>query len=68
MPDMTTEDPAGDDAARCSARGCRRAASVELRWRNPALHDRDRVKIWLACAEHEQHLSEFLARRGFLLG
>ncbi|HSY16328.1 MAG TPA: hypothetical protein VK816_10095 [Jatrophihabitantaceae bacterium] len=56
-----------DDAPRCSARGCRNAATVELGWRNPSLHDGSRVKIWMACADHADHLAEFLSRRGFLL-
>lgn len=50
---------------RCSARGCRRAATVALRWNNPKLHDEARRKVWLACAEHEPTLREFLALRGF---
>ena len=33
----------------------------------PALHDATRVKHWLACDEHADHLADFLARRGFLL-
>jgi hypothetical protein len=52
---------------RCSARGCRAAARVELHWRNPRLHDEARVKTWLACDEHTEHLADFLAVRGFLL-
>jgi len=55
------------DAPRCSAKGCREAATVDLCWRNPALHDAARTKHWLACAEHVDHLADFLARRGFLL-
>ena len=64
----TAIDEASADAPRCSSRGCRAAATRDLRWRNPALHDESRVKHWLACDEHEEHLAEFLARRGFLLG
>jgi hypothetical protein len=56
------------EAPRCSAKGCRLAATVELRWRNPSLHDATRIKRWLACDEHEQSLADFLDRRGFLLG
>ena len=48
---------------RCSARGCRAAATVDLQWRNPTLHDAARVKHWLACDEHaDQFLADFLAR------
>ncbi|MGH3731638.1 MAG: hypothetical protein ACRDTU_23265 [Micromonosporaceae bacterium] len=50
----------------CSAKGCRRPAAYALRWRNPKLHTPDRRKTWLACPEHRQHLSDFLAARGFL--
>jgi len=56
------------DELRCSARGCRAAATTDLTWRNPKLHDAARVKHWLACGEHADHLADFLARRGFLLG
>jgi hypothetical protein len=56
------------DAPRCSARGCRAGATVDLRWRNPSLHDETRVKHWLACADHADQLATFLDRRGFLLG
>jgi hypothetical protein len=51
----------------CSAKGCRAAATVDLRWRNPKLHDAARVKHWLACDEHADKLADFLAVRGFLL-
>jgi hypothetical protein len=55
------------DLPRCSAKGCRAAASVDLHWRNPKLHDAARVKHWLACADHEDQLADFLAVREFLL-
>jgi hypothetical protein len=51
----------------CSAKGCRAAATVDLVWRNPKLHDAAREKHWLACAEHEEFLAAFLARRDFLI-
>ena len=50
----------------CSAKGCRREATRALLWNNPALHDAARLKVWLACAEHEPTLGEFLRLRGFL--
>ena len=56
------------DPPRCSAKGCRAPASRDVRWRNARLHGESRVKHWLACAEHEDQLADFLARRGFLLG
>jgi hypothetical protein len=52
---------------RCSAKGCRAAATVDLNWRNPALHDASRVKHWMACDAHADFLADFLDRRGFLL-
>jgi hypothetical protein len=60
-----SEKPSGP--LRCSAKGCRKAATTDLGWRNPRLHDAARVKHWLACDEHADHLADFLARRGFLL-
>jgi hypothetical protein len=55
------------DAPRCSAKGCRDAATNDLRWRNPKLHDAARVKHWLACDAHADGLAQFLSVRGFLL-
>ena len=52
-------------ALRCSAKGCRAEATWALRWNNPALHTPERRKVWLACDEHEEHLREHLAVRGF---
>jgi hypothetical protein len=51
----------------CSAKGCRTPATYELLWRNPRIHTADRVKQWLACDEHRESLSDFLARRDFPL-
>ncbi|WP_415645426.1 hypothetical protein [Stackebrandtia soli] len=53
------------DGLVCSARGCGAAAVWALRWRNPRIHGSDRVKTWLACDEHREHLYEFLTTRGF---
>ena len=50
----------------CSSKGCRREAAFQLFWNNPKLHEPDRRKIWLACDEHREHLSNFLDARGFL--
>lgn len=37
-----------------------------MAWHNPALHERGRRKVWLACAEHLGELRDFLERgRGF---
>jgi len=49
----------------CSAKDCRRPATVQLLWNNPKLHTPDRRKVWLACPDHEQSLKDFLAARGF---
>ena len=64
---MPSRDEPADDEPRCSAKGCRAAATIELRWRNPRLHDASRVKRWLACDAHADHLADYLAVRGFLL-
>jgi hypothetical protein len=49
----------------CSAAGCNAAASWRINWRNPRIHSADRVKVWLACDEHREHLESYLATRGF---
>ena len=51
----------------CSAKGCRAAATTDLGWRNPRLHDAARVKHWLACDDHADYLADYLTRRNFLL-
>ena len=56
-----------DETPRCSAKGCRAAAEVDLQWRNPRLHDSARVKHWLACPEHADSLAAYLGERRFLL-
>lgn len=59
-------DPGGEPI--CSAKGCRAAATTDLVWRNPGIHQASgRVKHWLACDEHADFLAGFLDRRGFLL-
>ncbi len=50
----------------CSAKGCRNPARHALVWNNPSLHTADREKTWVACEEHRESLSDFLARRSFL--
>ncbi len=50
----------------CSAKDCRAAGAWELRWNNPKLHTPERRKIWLACEDHKQSLTDFLGARGFL--
>jgi hypothetical protein len=50
----------------CSARGCSAPARHELRWNNPRIHPPERRKVWLACDDHLDSLSDFLTARGFL--
>ena len=55
----------GPATVECSRAGCREEATSAVHWRNPKLHDLDRVKTWTACAEHEGYLVEFLRSRDF---
>ncbi|GAA0560223.1 hypothetical protein GCM10010172_49190 [Paractinoplanes ferrugineus] len=55
-----------DVDTQCSAKGCRASAVWALHWNNPKIHEADRRKIWLACAEHRDSLGTFLDLRGFL--
>lgn len=55
----------GDPGIRCSAAGCNAEASFRVNWRNPRIHTEDRVKVWLACAEHRDTLHAYLSTRGF---
>jgi hypothetical protein len=50
----------------CSARGCTAPAVWAVLWNNPRLHTPERRKTWLACEEHRESLSNFLAARSFL--
>lgn len=50
----------------CSGKGCRDAAVWVLAWNNPKLHTPERLKTWLSCEEHREHLTQFLSIRGFL--
>jgi hypothetical protein len=61
---MLTDD---DDRMTCSRAQCRADAVWRLDWRNPKIHTEDRIKTWLACAEHLDYLREFLAARDFPL-
>ncbi|GAA2089551.1 hypothetical protein [Actinomadura alba] len=55
-----------DEAPLCSAKGCRADARWGIRWNNPKIHTPERRKVWLACDEHREQLSQFLGMRGFL--
>jgi hypothetical protein len=35
-------------------------------WNNPKIHAADREKVWAACDEHKQPLTDYLAVRSFL--
>jgi hypothetical protein len=50
----------------CSAKACQRDAVWALLWNNPKLHTPERRKVWLACEEHRESLSDFLGARRFL--
>jgi hypothetical protein len=56
----------GPDTATCSSRGCTQPAVVALRWNNPKIHPPERRKTWVACVDHTQSLTDFLAARGFM--
>ncbi len=51
----------------CSAKACRVTAVHAVIWRNPKLHTAQRRKVWLACDDHRGSLSDFVAKRGFLI-
>jgi hypothetical protein len=55
-----------EDPLTCSARGCTAPAVWALLWNNPKLHTPERRKTWLACDQHRESLSDFLAARNFL--
>jgi len=49
----------------CSRAGCTEPADWNVNWRNPRIHGPERVKVWLACAEHREYLEGYLSSRGF---
>lgn len=55
----------GPGIDRCSRAGCDSVAVAKVNWRNPRIHSEDRVKVWLACAEHSDYLRDYLASRSF---
>ncbi len=57
--------PSGPDGLVCSARDCVQAATTDLQWNNPKIHDQTRRKHWLACPGHTESLTQFLSARGF---
>jgi len=58
---------AGAEELVCSAKGCRAPATWRVVWNNPKVHTPDREKIWTACDDHREQLSNHLAVRSFLL-
>jgi len=55
----------GDAGTRCSAAGCAAPAVHAVHWRNPRIHDADRVKTWAACDAHRESLAAWLGSRAF---
>jgi hypothetical protein len=55
------------DEPMCSAKACRAVATHVVVWNNPKVHTPDREKLWHACDEHRQSLSDYLDLRGFLI-
>jgi hypothetical protein len=49
----------------CSRAGCGQQATRKVSWRNPRIHTAERVKVWLACDEHEEFLAGYLSSRSF---
>jgi hypothetical protein len=54
--------------SKCSRAGCVEAASILIEWRNPKIHDADRVKLWSSCETHRSYLVDYLQTRGMYLG
>jgi hypothetical protein len=50
---------------KCSRAKCEQLAVFQIEWRNPKIHTEDRVKIWSACAQHQNFLVDYLQTRGF---
>ncbi len=48
----------------CSARLCDNKAKYAIVWSNPSIH-LNRQKIWLACEQHREFLSNYIAIRNF---
>nr|WP_307842477.1 hypothetical protein [Salinibacterium sp. NG253] len=55
----------GPSTQRCSRAGCTAPAQWNVNWRNPRIHGLERVKVWLACADHVDYLREYLTTRNF---
>jgi hypothetical protein len=65
MVDFTAQpDPIGELI--CSGKSCRATATCGLLWNNPKIHPPERRKVWLACDDHREYLSEYLSARGLL--
>lgn len=50
---------------KCSRKGCMSAATWQVLWNNPKIHEVSRRKIWLACNDHREYLEDFLKARSF---
>lgn len=65
---MTAQGPSSaPETPICRAKACRHPAAHAVVWRNPKLHTPQRRKVWLACDDHRGSLSDFVAKRGFLI-
>lgn len=49
----------------CSRAACHADALWAISWRNPRIHSTDRRKVWVACQEHVEYLSQYLRARDF---
>ena len=54
-----------NEMIKCSRAGCEAEAGFQIEWRNPKIHGEDRVKIWVACADHRDFLVDYLQTRSF---
>ncbi|MFP7833339.1 hypothetical protein [Marisediminicola sp. LYQ134] len=52
-----------EGSPRCSRAGCSNDAEWQVNWRNPRIHGPERVKVWLACSEHDEWFREYLSGR-----
>ena len=60
--------PDAVDELVCSAAAAAPTPTWGLLWNNPKLHTPERRKVWLACDDHREHLSQFLDVRGLPAG
>ena len=49
----------------CSRAACHADALWAITWRHPRIHGPERRKVWVACEEHVEYLSQYLGARDF---